>query len=340
MGNDANADWSGTAKNDYGKAALENASVFGQVYGGASGGKKDPLEKFFEKTFNDGDPSGNDYGNIQWGAGDKDVYSQMDAAQWQELGGLRHAQQADWITKRKQELATGTGRPRGVFQSWKNIGQTPDDPAAAAAQAEAAKKEAAFQQWRQDTMTKLSAYADEMNMPVEQLIAKGDLGVMNAGATGRSMASAAASSADAGLGGLSAKNTQRAVTDAQSKYQLQRSQLGLGATTQLLNTMGQVHGEGEDTRRYEQNMNLQMQQANQQASMMQFAQKQQQQGQLFGMIGGAIGGPSGYSIGSGLGQMSAGQYKPSGFSYPQGSSVPGSGGSGLGNYKNNYGGSQ
>lgn len=198
------------------------------------------------------------------------------------------------------------------------------------AEADAAQKEQAFQQWRQDTMTKLSTFANEMNMPVEQLIAKGDLGVQNAGATGRSQASAAAYGAGLGGGGISNVNTQRAVTDAQSKYQLQRAQIGLGATNSLLGNMSDMAHTAEDTRRYNQGLDMQMQQAQQQAGMFQFQQKQNQIGAITGAVGGVagayFGGPAGaaagYGLGSGLGSAAAGTYQTKPYTMPSGLSRP------------------
>lgn len=217
--------------------------------------------------------------------------------------------------------------------------QTPQD-AAAKAQVD---KEAAFQQWRQSTMQRLDAFSKEMGLPVEELIKRGDLGVMNAGNNAISSAGSAAYGAGLDSGGVSSMNTQRAVTDAQSKYQLARQGLGLQATQGLLGEMGNMAHETEDTRRYEQGLNMSLQQANEQARQMRFAQGQQQTSQIFGAVGGAagayFGGPAGasagYNLGSGLGGAAYGQYRPNNLTYPSGSR-----GGGLGGGRNPYGGSQ
>lgn len=221
-----------------------------------------------------------------------------------------------------------------------NGGQLSEDELAAQAEKQ---KEAEFQAWRMSTMQRLDAFSKEMGMPVEQLIARGDLGIKNAGNTGRNLAGTAAYGAGLGDGGISNLNTQRAVTDAQSKYQMQRQQMGLNATQGLLGEMGNMSHDREDTRRYEQGMNMSLQQAQEQARQMQFAQKQQQNSQLWGTIGGVAGGiyggpagaAAGQALGSGLGGQMSGTYKPTYMQYPSGR--PTSGGLGGGN---RYGGSQ
>lgn len=322
------------------KQAAESSNPIGWAWGGLSGGKKDPVQAALD--------GGQDYGDVPWTDNDAMVYSQMDQDQWNELQGLRQENQKQWIKNRALELATGKGRPAGKF--WNpQTGQTEagtDPRAGMDAKAQAA-KEAAFQQWRQNTMQRLDAFSKEMGMPVEELIKRGDLGVMNAGNNAISSAGSAAYRAGLDSGGVSSMNTQRAVTDAQAKYQLQRQQLGLSATQGLLGEMGNMAHEGEDTRRYEQGMNLQLQQANEQARQRAFGEGQARQGQMFGMIGGLAGGmyagPQGAAFGSqlgqGLGGYSYGQYKPHNMSYPGGSTAPGSGGYGLGG-NNRYGGSQ
>jgi hypothetical protein len=285
-------------------------------------------------------------GNISWEEtpDDRDVYSQMDERQWTELKGLSAVAQRNWIRTRANELKTGTGKPRGVFQSHRNLGDA-QDPEADPAAAEQANNEAAYQKWRKDTMMRLDAFSKEMGMPVEELIKKGDLGVMNADKAATSAAGSASYGAGLGGGGVSSMNTQRAVTDAQAKYQLQRAGLGMQATTSLLGSMGQMAHENEDIRRYEQGMNLQMQNANEQLRQRQYAEGKGQQTALFGLAGGVVGGmyggPAGAAmgsqLGSGLGGMTYKQYTPQGFTYPKGSSATGSGGLGG---KNPYGGSQ
>lgn len=263
---------------------------------------------------------------------DEDVFNSMDDGAWDEFNKLNQQERAQFVADRKKKIA-------------------PDLAARAEADAQK-KKEADFQSWRMQTLQRLDAFSKEMGMPVEELIKRGDLGVQQAGDTGRTQAGAAAYGAGLGGGGLSSMNTQRAVTDAQSRYQMQRQQMGLQATDSLMNQMGSLAHEGEDTRRYEQGLNMSLQQANEQANQYRAAQAQAKQSQLFGMIGGGVGamygGPSGaamgYSLGSGLGGYTAPQYQPRNLQYPTGSTKPGSGFGGLGSGssggKNPFGGSQ
>ncbi len=323
------------------------------ITGAVTGGNWDPASSLIHN--NVGGPQKN-AGLINWQEGDQGVYSQMDKQQWDELAGKQPDYQRQWIETRKRWLKQGhddQGNPvkPGTFYDPQTgqSGLSPEEQAAKAAQdkdiADGKAKEAAFQKWRADTMTRLDSFSKEMNMPVEELIKRGDLGVMNAGRNATSQAGSAAYGAGLGGGGVSSMNTQRAVTDAQSKYQLQRAQIGLGATNSLLGNMSDMAHSGEDTRRYEQGMNLQLQQAAEQQRQLAFSQKQAQAGKTMGLIGGGIGmmygGPQGaamgQSLGQGLGASSAGSYTPQGFSYPSGSSSPGSGGLGG---RNPYGGSQ
>lgn len=231
---------------------------------------------------------------------------------------------------------------------YSGIFDTPESQKARADADRQQQEEAAYQQWRMKTMQRLDAFSKEMGMPVEELIKRGDLGVMNAGRTATTAAGNAAYGAGLGNTGISSMNTQRAVTDAQAKYQMGRQQLSLQATQGLLGEMGNMAHEREDTRRYEQGMNLQLQGAREQANQMRYAQNQQMLSQGLGIVGGVagayFGGPAGasigYNIGSGLGGMAAGGYRPTNLSYPSGTYRPGSGGLGRYGGRNNFGGSQ
>lgn len=266
---------------------------------------------------------------------EEDVYNSLSDEDWKNLRKMDPQSRLDWVKARKTQIA-------------------PELAAKADAKKKAdtqAQEEAEFQKWRKDTMVRLDAFSKEMGMPVEELIRRGDLGVMNAGNDARVASGNAAYAAGLGGGGVSSMNTQRAVTDAQSKYQLQRQGLGLGATNSLLSNMGQMAHSNEATRQYEQGMNLQLQQANELARQRQHAEGQGKQAGMFGLAGGIIGGAytgsmagasAGYQLGSGLGGQMYGQYNPKPLTYPGGNSSPGSGSSGLGgwNSRNRYGGSQ
>lgn len=289
----------------------------------------DPLNYFFGGKRNDvmnmlGNTFGEDFkGNISWEdtAQDRDVYSQMDAEQWEELSKLTSVGQRNWIKQRGWDLANGRGRPRGKFQSHRNSGQPQQDDAAGQGQAN---DEAAFQQWKMNKMRELDAFSKQMGMSVDQLIAAGDAGVMSAGNEGRSQAGAASFGAGLGQGGISTMNSQRAVADAQQRYQMGRQQLGLQANTELLNQMGQMGRESEDMRRYDNQMGLQMQQMQEAARQRNHAEGLGKQQSLFGLAGGVIGGvyggpqgaALGYNLGSGLGGMGYKPYKAQTPTYP------------------------
>lgn len=294
---------------------------------------------------------------IQWRNGDEEVYRQMDKQQWDELAnkqtginGNNDAQRA-WIEGRKRELASGAGRERGTFFDYASgqSGLSPQEETQAKEVNNQKSKEEAFQKWRQDTMMRLDDFSKQMNMPVEELIRRGDLGVRNAESNARSDAGSAAFGAGLSSGGVSSMNTQRAVTDAQSRYQLERAGLGLNATNSLMNNMSNMGREQEDIRRYEQGMNMQLQQTNEMARQRSYAEGAGRQSNLFGIAGGVLGamygGPlgrtagatAGYQLGSGLGRATYGEYKPTQMSYPTGNTRYGGG---LSGGRNPYGGSQ
>lgn len=259
---------------------------------------------------------------------DKEVFMSMSEGDWQSFSKMTTAQQNRWVQQRHKDL----------------VKQRQADEEEALQK----KKEADFQKWREDTMKRLDTFSQEMNMPVEELIRRGDLGVTNAGNTASAQARQAAYGAGMGPRGLSLANSQRAVTDAQAKYQLQRAQLGSQATQGLLGAMSGMSMEQSAQRQYEQNMNLQLQQAQAAALQQQYLQKQQQASGMMGIAGGVIGGyfggaagaQAGYQVGSGLGSYQYGSqnpYQPYQYSYPRGTSQPGSGGLST---TSKYGGSQ
>jgi hypothetical protein len=265
----------------------------------------------------------------------KGVFDSMSDDDWEAFANLSTPQQNEWIKKRKQAIPA----------------QSAGDAAAAAQKA----KEAAYQQWRDDTLKKLSSFADNMNMSVGDLVKHGDAGIMNAQQQGSRAAGLSALAAGAGEGGLSTANTQRAVADAAMKYQMQRQAMGQQAYGQVLNGLQTQYMNDEDRRRYEQNMNLQLQQAQAAAQNQKYMQKQQQQSGLFGLLGTAVGGyfggaqgaQAGGQIGQAYGSYSYGQqnpYQPYNYQYPGQTSGygggPNSGLSGAGGGYPRYGNSQ
>ena len=192
---------------------------------------------------------------------------------------------------------------------------------------ESAGAEEEYQTWRKGIMVRLDAFAKEMSMPIQELIARGDLGVINAGNAGLAASSSAAYGAGLGDGGVSTMNTQRAVTDAQSGYQLQRAGLGLQGYNSLLNTLGEAGREREDKRQYEQKLDLELQQADEAMRQRRHAEGSGTLSTGLGIVGGAAGAlltrtpqgaMAGYGLGSGLGGLVYGQYKPRPMKYPSG----------------------
>ena len=238
---------------------------------------------------------------------DKDVYDSMSDSDWKEFRKGNAGDRQNFVNQRKAELAPIKAEKDKQLAA-ENLSK---------------QKEAEYQKWRKDMMLRLDAVSKEMGMSVEELIRRGDLGVMNAGATARSQAGSAAYRAGLGHGGISAMNTQRAVTDAQAKYQLQRQELGLQATNSLLGQMGQVGQEAEDKRRYEQNLNLQLQAAQEALRQRRHAEGQSNTFGTIGAVWGGIkGGPegaqTGYGLGSAIDKATQPSYSPKPMKYPSG----------------------
>lgn len=255
----------------------------------------------------------------------EEIYNSMSPEEWQHFAKLGRAGQQEWIAQRTKELASYNKRKNYV------------DPAIAEQKA----KEEAYQKWRNDVMTRLDDFSKKMGMSVDQLIASGDAGVQAAQNTGLR----AGAAQGLGLsGGLSTLNSQKAAADSMNAYQMQRQQMGLNATSALMGGLQQQYMNDEDRRRYEQGLNLQLQQAQGAAQQQLYNQKLQQSGGTLGLIGagvgayfgGAAGAQAGYSLGSGLGQqqyMQNNPYRPYQYRYPSSTG----GGSGLGG---RYGGAQ
>lgn len=210
-----------------------------------------------------------------------------------------------------------------------------------AQQQEKQAREKQYQEWRQGAMTRLDDFSKKMGMSVDELIASGDAGM----ASNRNQAASQAGQRGVGLsGGVSNMNSQRAVADAALKYQSGRQQLGLQATQGLMQGLNQEYLNEEDRRRYEQGIDLQLQQARNAAYMQKYKDAQQQRAGLLGMVGTAIGGifggaqgaQAGGALGQGVGNMSYSQdnrFMAPGYYYPSG----GGAGYGLGGGSANSG---
>lgn len=258
---------------------------------------------------------------------DKRVFDSMGPNDWAMFNKMNAGERLDFVTRRLAKIAGTYGKA----------------DAAKASADKNAQDEAAFQQWKMQKMRDLDAFSKKMGMSVEELLQSGDAGIQAATNEGRSSASAAAFGAGLTGGGISGMNTQRAVADAQTRYQMGRQQMGLQANTELLNQMGQMGREAEDMRRYDQGMNIQMQNTQEAARQRNYAEGLGRQQSMFGLAGGVIGGiyggpqgaALGYNLGSGVGGMTYAPYSAKAPTYaPQRTSY------GLGGGSTNYGGAQ
>lgn len=170
-----------------------------------------------------------------------------------------------------------------------------------------------YEQWRDQVMGRLDKFSQDMGKPLDQLLKEGDLGATSAYTTGANQAATGAYGRGVGGGGLSTMNTQRAALDAGMGYQQNRQAMGLQATNGLLGSLqGQI---GND-----QQINLQLQNAQANAEAYDANRKAQQWQAAGSILGGVVGGATSYagggsfgsgfntgsSIGGGLGGLAGG----------------------------------
>lgn len=89
-------------------------------------GNRDPISDWGRNLIHPdaGKNSGGTRGQkIWWQPQHKEVYRQMDPAQWQELNSLPPQAQQGWLEQRRQELATG--RPHARYDATRNFGTDP-----------------------------------------------------------------------------------------------------------------------------------------------------------------------------------------------------------------------
>lgn len=86
-------------------------------------GNRDPVQDWGTNmlTPHSGDLSGGGSRKIWWKPRHKEVYRQMDTAQWAKLRSLPQAAQARWLDQRAQEIASGSGP--GNFDATKDFGK-------------------------------------------------------------------------------------------------------------------------------------------------------------------------------------------------------------------------
>lgn len=267
----------------------------------------------FENTIHEGL-----YGGIAFEEmNDRDVYESMQPGDWDAFNKMSNEERRAFMVKRKAEV----GKQKSVES---------EQQAAADKEKENAAQRDKF---RNDQIARLDAFAKEMGMPVEQLMQTDAYAKALRDQTYAQSAQGAANSG-LGYGGMSAMNADQTTKNALLGYQMQRQQAGAQATQQAFNMMSQVENDAEGRRRYEQDMNMQLQAAQQQAQMRNYAEQQGKKQGLYsmagGIIGGMYGGPTGAAFGSQLGSGLAGStsqpYQATGYKYPTGTSARGSGG--------------
>lgn len=253
--------------------------------------------------------------------------------------------EVEWNDKRIQQAIGQLGQEDGVdyFQ-----GGTLQKKGQADAAAEKAKT---ADEWMAEVKGQLEAFAKEMNLSYDDLLAQGDKGAL--AMQDRGYNQAAASSQDRGLsGGLSNYSSEKSRTDSLLGYQMQRQGMGLQALNSLGGLAQNAVGTAEGRRQFDAGLNLQMQDRQAQANAQAFQEKQGL-GQTIGAIGGGVlggvagfvgsgfnplGGAAGASIGSSLGSgvggaiAGGGGYQPYRYKSPGGGGRSGYGLGGYGNY--------
>jgi hypothetical protein len=254
------------------KEVLENTNPLGALWGAVSGGNKDPIQQWMDQQY--GGMTGNEggYNTIRWQPGDEDVYNQMDKAQWDALGNQRITNQRGWIERRKQELTAGA-KPGQFWDPKTGKSVESVDP---------------VDQRIMEFYRRMMAPLDP-NDPEVKAITGNAMGISNREAANRGI-----------QGGMSVAGATNAALNAQGALASQRQDRGL-------NVLGMMSGR-----------DLQLKgMANQNAKDIygsQMAQRQAAGGMLGGLIGGTgvmgLNAQSGAALGSGLGGLSAGTYRP------------------------------
>lgn len=203
-----------------------------------------------------------------------------------------------------------------------------------------------YQQWADQVMVRLDDFSKQMGKPLDQLLKEGDLGARSATDMGANQAATQAYGRGLGGGGISALNTQRAALSAGLGYQQNRQAMGLQATQGL---MGALQNKSLN----DQQINLQLQNAQANAEAYSAAQHQAMMQAAGSVLGGVAGGVASYAgggsfsggyqtgsqIGGGLGGIYGAQgYQPYQYRPPTSSPTTSSGSGGGGS--NHYGGSQ
>lgn len=245
----------------------------------------------------------------------EEVYDYMSPEDWKKFAHLDGAEQIAFIQGKQKEIA-----------KFKN---DPKRKAAKEAADKLAAEKAAREGQQADILAKVKAFADEMNLPVDELLKRDDFAqALRATTIGQSYTQA--NNRGLGTGGISNQNADLMSKRALLGYQMQRQQMGQQAYGQAYGMINNQGLQAEDLRRYNQGMDLQMQglaaSARNQQYMQGLGQAQNRASMIGGIIGGAMGGPMGYQFGSSLGGAAGGMryqnqntYKPYEYQYPSGS---------------------
>lgn len=251
----------------------------------------------------------------------EDVYNAMTPQEWQAFAKMSDDEQANFISSKSREVAKGKSQ------------QDAADKAQAALDKQRSDREAA----QADLIKKVQAFADEMNMPIDQLMQKDGFAQALRNTTYQNSMGNAMNTG-AGAGGLSQANADQTTKNALLGYQFQRQQAGQQALGNAFNMIGQQNATAEDIARYNQNMNLQMQALQAQRQAADYQQGLSRSGGTLGLVGaglgayfgGAAGAQAGYQIGSGIGQQNyqtSNPYQAYRYTYPSSTRGGGLGGS-------------
>lgn len=204
-----------------------------------------------------------------------------------------------------------------------------------AAEDELAKKKADREAAQALLLKKIQAFADEMNMPVDQLLQRDDYAKMLQANT-QTAAMTGAMGRGIGPGGISTANADYASKRALLGYQQQRQDRGQQAMAGAYGMLANEGIQAEGIRRYEQGLDLQMQQAQAAQQYQKYMQGMNKEAGMWGLAGGAlgafVGGPTGAAAGQQLGSSVGGMqyqnnnpFKGYEFKYPSGSGTSGGG---------------
>lgn len=192
-------------------------------------------------------------------------------------------------------------------------------------------------QWLTGAMQRIQQFADSLskydpNDPLAQSLTRASALNAQAGAT------------NAGLGdrGMSVAEQARGVSDAATRYQMQRQQMAIGAENNLANQAQGMANRQLSREQFDKNFGLQTTAYNQGIQQQAYNNSIEQAGQagnligsgLGALIGGAAGGPMGMqygmqaggSLGGGLGVASQGSTMSYPTNYYQGTGLGGTGG--------------